>query len=68
MGTSTQFQLRFITLNALTEPKVSNDVIQPTLHKLVVVHNHDGSIVVSTVDKASDKGKHSSTNSHLIPA
>jgi hypothetical protein len=67
MGTSTQFQLRFIKLTALDEPKVSNDLVQPTLHKLVIVHNHDGSIIVSTVDKTSDKGKRSSTNSNLIP-
>ena len=68
MGTSTQFQLRFITPNAFNTPKESNDAVQPTLHKLVIVHNYDGSIIVRTVDKISEKGKLSSTNSNMIPA
>jgi hypothetical protein len=57
IGTSTQFKLSFVNLNALHNQTDSNHIQNEGPPTFVIVHNNDGSILVRTTRQLPVKRK-----------
>ena len=55
IGTSTQYQLSFVNINAASQRTESNQMEDEATNRLIVIRNDDGSIIVRTPDQATKK-------------
>jgi hypothetical protein len=53
IGTSTQYQLSFVNINATNQQTESNQMEDEATNRLIVLRNNDGSIIVRTPDQAT---------------
>ncbi len=65
IGTSTQFQLSLVNINALNYQIESNHRQNGRAHTLDMICNDDGSIIINAVGEVPEKIKPSSINTNI---
>jgi len=65
MGTSTQFRLSCVNLNASNYKTVSNHRQDGATHKLDIIRNDDGSVIIRAINEVPEKRKTSPINTNV---